>query len=308
MQAFIDAAADAVAREIARVRGEARQEREIRDAEHRARLAELDARLVRVDSMERQVAARLADLKDGERGARGERGPQGEDGPQGEQGAAGERGPEGQRGADGAGIDDVDVVLFDDRRSFELKLVQGDTAHVFEIPLIEGPQGPAGILPTVKAWSEGVHYQGDVVAYEGRTWQAARDTGQAPGGADWTCLAERGADAAQIEVQGTWSADETYRRLNVVAMNGATFMARSDDPGPCPGDGWQLMSAQGKRGPQGERGMAGERGERGATGATIKGVSLDDFGVFSFDLTNGLTVQCDARPVLERIISAARDS
>lgn len=309
MQAFIDAAADSVAREIARIRGEARQERELREAEHRARLAELEARLVRVDGLERQVAARLEELKDGEPGAQGDRGPQGEDGPRGADGLAGERGPQGERGADGAGIDDVDVVLVDDGLSFDLKFVRGDTAHVFEIPLPVGPQGPAGSLPTVKAWSDGVHYQADVVVHQGRTWQAVRDTGQAPGGDDWICLAERGADAMEIEVRGTWSVDETYRHLNVVAMNGATFIARADNPGPCPGEGWQLMSAQGKRGPAGERGDKGERGERGAPGASFARTVLDDAtGLLVFEMTDGTSLHCDLAPLAERIIRLARGS
>jgi hypothetical protein len=108
-------------------------------------------------------------------------------------------------------------------------------------------------------------------------------------------------------IRGTWAAENQYQALDVVALNGAAFVAKIDNPGPCPGEGWQLMSAQGKRGAPGERGDKGDKGERGEPGATMKAVSLDDFGVFSFDLTNGQTVQCDARSVLERIISAARD-
>jgi len=42
-----------------------------------------------------------------------------------------------------------------------------------------GEQGPPGKLPLVKLWvPETVHYQGDVVAYDGGTFQAKRDTGQ----------------------------------------------------------------------------------------------------------------------------------
>src|SRR5262245_33210744 len=42
-----------------------------------------------------------------------------------------------------------------------------------------GEQGPPGKLPLVKLWvPETVHYAGDVVAYDGGTFQAKRDTGQ----------------------------------------------------------------------------------------------------------------------------------
>src|SRR5262245_29108979 len=42
-----------------------------------------------------------------------------------------------------------------------------------------GEQGPPGKLPMVKLWvPETVFYAGDVVAYDGGTFQAKRDTGQ----------------------------------------------------------------------------------------------------------------------------------
>jgi hypothetical protein len=46
-------------------------------------------------------------------------------------------------------------------------------------------------------------------------------------------------------------------------LNGSSFVARHDDLGPCPGDGWQLFTSVGKRGQQG---LKGERGDRGPTG------------------------------------------
>src|SRR6516162_2034634 len=49
-----------------------------------------------------------------------------------------------------------------------------------------GEQGPLGKLPLVKLWKpETVYYEGDVVAYDGGTFQAQRDTGQAPLHSDW---------------------------------------------------------------------------------------------------------------------------
>jgi len=44
-----------------------------------------------------------------------------------------------------------------------------------------GEQGPPGKLPLVRLWKpETVYYEGDVVAYDGGTFQAKRDTGQPP--------------------------------------------------------------------------------------------------------------------------------
>ena len=40
---------------------------------------------------------------------------------------------------------------------------------------------------------------------------------------------------------------ETYRKLDRVSFNGSEWIARKDDPGPLPGDGW-MLGAQGKTG------------------------------------------------------------
>jgi hypothetical protein len=58
-----------------------------------------------------------------------------------------------------------------------------------------GEQGLPGKLPMIKLWMpETVYYAGDVVAYDGGTFQAKRDTGQPPSHADWICLATAGRD------------------------------------------------------------------------------------------------------------------
>jgi hypothetical protein len=70
-------------------------------------------------------------------------------------------------------------------------------------------------------------------------------------------------------VRGTFSADQSYRELDIVAFNKGSFIARRDDPGACPGDGWQLLTAHGVRGDKGlpgQRGLPGERGEKGERG------------------------------------------
>src|SRR6516165_12277537 len=136
-----------------------------------------------------------------------------------------------------------------------------------------GEQGPPGKLPLVKLWTpETVYYAGDVVAYDGGTFQAMCDTGQPPSHAHWICLAAAGRDGNSITVRGTFNETAEYRCLDVVALNGGCFIARKDAPGPCPGSGWQLLASQGKRGVAGAR---GERGPTGLSGATIRDWKID---------------------------------
>ena len=79
-------------------------------------------------------------------------------------------------------------------------------------------------------------------------------------------------------VRGTFDQTAGYRRLDVVALNGGSFIALKDAPGPSPGSGWQLIASQGKRGlagEKGERGLPGPRGDAGASGATIREWKID---------------------------------
>ena len=136
-----------------------------------------------------------------------------------------------------------------------------------------GEQGPPGKLPLVKLWmAETVFYAGDVVAYDGGTYQAKRDTGQPPSHADWTCLAKAGRDGESFTVRGTYNPADTYAHLDVVAYNGASFVARKNAPGSCPGPDWQLLAKIGKRG---ERGLQGETGPRGTAAPTIRDWQID---------------------------------
>jgi hypothetical protein len=73
-------------------------------------------------------------------------------------------------------------------------------------------------------------------------------------------LRGKGAPGA-LRVTGTFISDALYLANDVVACNGSSFVALKDRPGPCPGDGWQLLASAGKRGPRGERGFQGPRGE-----------------------------------------------
>jgi hypothetical protein len=60
-------------------------------------------------------------------------------------------------------------------------------------------------------------------------------------------------------IRGTFSEKETYAANDVVACNGASFVAKCNNPGSCPSSGnWQMVAAQGRRGAVGPRGERGE--------------------------------------------------
>jgi len=142
-----------------------------------------------------------------------------------------------------------------------------------------GERGPPGKLPVAKPWvPETVFYEGDVVTFDGGTFQARRDTGQAPSHPDWICLARAGRDGQSVKVRGTFNEAAEYHRNDVVACNGGSFIGLKDAPGPCPGSGWQLVASPGKRGIaglKGERGPQGAKGDPGLSGATIRGWKID---------------------------------
>ena len=81
-----------------------------------------------------------------------------------------------------------------------------------------------------------------------------------------------GADGRSFRIRGTFNPSERYKALDVTALNGASFVAKQDDPGVCPGDGWQLIASQGKRG---LAGPAGEPGRHGRDAAAIKSWQID---------------------------------
>jgi hypothetical protein len=127
-----------------------------------------------------------------------------------------------------------------------------------------GEPGAPGKLERVHRYVEhAVHYRGDIVTHGGSTYQARCDTSREPPHEDWICVAHAGVDGKDgrdgrsLEVRGLFSVKETYKALDIVALNGGSFIARRDNPGPCPGAGWQLIASQGKRGDKGERGLQG---------------------------------------------------
>jgi len=75
-----------------------------------------------------------------------------------------------------------------------------------------------------------------------------------------------------LEVTGTYDGSVKYRQLDVVALNGGSFVAKVDDPGVCPGPGWQLIACQGRAGRPGPQ---GESGRNGRDAAAIKSWQID---------------------------------
>jgi len=139
---------------------------------------------------------------------------------------------------------------------------------VARLPALRGPVGPAGKLPIAKEWQrEKVYYEGQVVTYDGATYQAVHDTGEPPDSeAHWICLAAPGRDAKSFRHRGTFKDEPEYASHDIVALNSGSFLALHDKPGVCPGPGWQLLCAQGKRGATGESGPRGPIGVAGPPG------------------------------------------
>jgi len=108
---------------------------------------------------------------------------------------------------------------------------------------------------------------------------------------------DAGADGRSFEIRGTYDAAASYRALDVVALNGGSFVARIDNPGACPGDGWQLLTRQGKPGDKGDRGPKGDRGDPGHAPVAL---AINDEGLLTLRLADGSTVTCDLYPLLTR--------
>lgn len=166
-----------------------------------------------------------------------------------------------------------------------------------EVRALASSPAPAGKFPKMRFWSEGIHYEGEVVCHNGSTYQAANDTAKEPPHDDWICLAFRGRDGRGFAIRGTWEPGAEYDHLDVVQLNGASFAARKDLPGPCPGEGWQLIAMQGK---QGKPGPA-VKGDRGLPGPTVKAITVDDDGLLALTNADGSVVTCDLYPLLSRI-------
>ena len=239
----------------------------------------------------------------GERGEKGEAGQPGQDGEPGAPGAAGPAGPIGATGPVGPQGEPGQPGANGPQGP------QGECGAIGE----RGPEGPPGKLPIVKEWTERVHYEGDVVVHRGALWQADCDTGRAPGGRDWTCLARAGRDGAAINPRGLHQADGDYARLDLVMLNGSSFLALKDHPGTCPGEDWQLLCGVGRAGKpgrdgeSGRAGPAGPKGEPGPPGARIVKWRMDRAGYRAIALmSDGDEVPLSLRELFEQFNSETR--
>jgi hypothetical protein len=109
---------------------------------------------------------------------------------------------------------------------------------------------------------------------------------------------EPGGEGRSFTIRGTWNPAAEYRVLDVVMLNGASFAARVDGPGPCPGEGWQMLAAQGG---YGKPGRPGERGERGPPGPTPTALEVDPEGMLTLRFGDGTALGCDLYPLLSRL-------
>jgi hypothetical protein len=240
----------------------------------------------------------------GERGSigeRGERGMQGERGLMGERGLQGERGERGMRGE----------TIIGPRGERGERGDKGDAGQRGE----RGLEGPKGKLTKVKAWAEGVYYEGDVVVHGGGSYQANRDTAKPPGHSDWTVLAAPGfdgkdgrhgvdgKDGLSFRVRDTYDPKEKYQALDIVTLNSTWFISKKNDPGPCPGPDWKAgpVGKKGDRGDKGDRGFAGIKGEQGDVGREIIEFILDRSNYSeTIVLSDGSKITRSLRPLFEQ--------
>jgi len=163
-----------------------------------------------------------------------------------------------------------------ERKASALELKIAKLSGAVDVLRGAAPPPPAK-FPNVTTWrADMIYYEGEVVSYDGGCWQTTKDTAQAPPSPEWTCLAAAGAG---FTLRGTYTRDEKYKYLDVVIINGSSFVALEDNPGPCPDSGdWHLLASRGSRGQRGEsgaRGIPGLRGERGAAAPAIQSWMID---------------------------------
>jgi hypothetical protein len=252
-----------------------------------------------------------ADGKDGAPGADGRDGTNGLDGIDGKDGLAGAEGAAGAPGVDGRdGVDGINGVDGRDGAPGERGIDGANGRDGIDgkdgIPGERGERGldgAPGKLPVVRAWADAVHYEGACVTLHGALWQAQKDTGNSPPHEDWTCLAAAGEHGRSIVVRGTYDAEAEYRSLDVVALNGGSFVALRDAPGECPGEGWQLITSPGKRGQKGEdggRGLPGDPGRKGDPGPALIAAVVDGEGMLTLTREDGVEITADFYPVLRK--------
>lgn len=232
-----------------------------------------------------------AGITNGEPGQPGDKGDKGDPGPAGERGSQGDRGDKGEPGEPGLPGEPGPRGLKGERGEPGRQGERGDP----------GERGLPGQLHPTEAWQDGIHYAGRLVHCDGSAWQARRDTAEKPPHDDWAPMALAGRDGVDGrdgidgrtgEARGKHVLGESYQKLDRVSFNGSEWIARRDDPGPLPGDGWML-------------GAQKARGKPGPAGTGIETIRLKDWSL-QFSLTDGKTIELDLRTLFERYDAEAR--
>jgi hypothetical protein len=172
-------------------------------------------------------------------------------------------------------------LLAEEREKFErkataLELKLAKLSGAVDILRGAAPPPPAK-FPSVTAWrADMIYHEREVVTFAGSTYQATKDTAHAPPSPEWRCLA---ASGSSFTIRGTYDSAVEYRHLDVVIINGSSFVALKDNPGPCPHSGdWHLLcsrGSRGQRGAEGARALMGLHGERGAAAPQIQSWLID---------------------------------
>jgi hypothetical protein len=115
-----------------------------------------------------------------------------------------------------------------------------------------------------------------------------------------------GLDGRSFRVCDTWVETEQYQELDVVMLNGNSFVARYANPGPCPGDGWKLHSLRGKAGPPGPKGDRGDAvtGPPGPPGPGLAAMTLSSEGVLTLTFEDGRSFSQDFYQPFSQMIAA----
>jgi hypothetical protein len=171
---------------------------------------------------------------------------------------------------------------------------------------LPGKDGKDGKLPIAREWTNRVHYEGDVVRHAGSTYQALTDTGQQPPHSDWGELASRGTDGRGFVLRGLYNATVEYRQHDIVMISRNSFAAKYDNPGECPGEGWQLFACSGYKGKEGPPGPTGAKGSDGRSVSIVKWEADPDEMVLRIADSTGNTFAVDLQPIAERILEAAK--
>jgi len=166
-------------------------------------------------------------------------------------------------------------------------------------------------LPVVRQWiANTAALAGEMFAHHGAMWQAKANTGQEPQqGSNWLCVSAPGRDGEpgrSLRTRGLYRQGGSYKDLDVVVLNGSSFIAKCDNPGECPGDNWQVSALVGKRGDAGDRGLPGPKADTAAIEKALRITSWtmrDDYIATPTHGNGQSGASLDLRPLFERFFA-----